>query len=97
MSYADILTADRRLVILQALSTMADYTTNEVVLSGWLGQHGHKVSRDLLRNDLAWLDEQGLIVPQQVQGVWIVTLGARGYDVAQGAAQVPGVARPRPN
>lgn len=96
MSYEDIVTADRRLAILQSLAAASDYTANEVVLGEQLGALGHRVSRDRLRADLAWLEEQGLLVAQQPGGVWVVTLSARGYDVAGGTARVPGVARPRP-
>lgn len=96
MSYDDIVTADRRLVILRALSQDVDYTLNEFVLLEAIGVHGHRVSRDRMRADLAWLQEQELVLAQQPGGVWVVTLTARGYDTAQGLAHVPGVARPRP-
>lgn len=95
-SYEDIVTADRRLVVLQVLVAATDYTANEVVLLDAIAAQGHRVSRDRLRADLAWLEEQDLLLSQQPGGVWVVTLTARGYDAAQGVARVPGVARPRP-
>ncbi len=96
MSYEEIVTADRKLALLQTLVAAPDYTTNEVVLVDRLAELGHRVSRDRLRADLAWLEEQDLLLAQQPSGVWVVTLTARGYDVAQGVARVPGVARPSP-
>jgi len=96
MSYEDIVTADRRLAILQSLHGMTGNTANDVVLLGMLSQQGHRIGRDRLRTDLAWLEEQGLIVGQQPGGIWIATLSARGYDVAEGTAHAPGVAHPRP-
>lgn len=94
--FADLVTEDRRRVILAELARAADYTANSVVLGDLLARQGHRVSRDRLRADLAWLEEQDLVLTQQPGGVWVVTLTARGYDVAQGVARVPGVARPRP-
>jgi len=49
-----------------------------------------------LHTDLAWLEEQGLVICQQPRAGWIVTLTSRGGDVAEGRASVPGVARPQP-
>lgn len=96
MNYRDAVTADRLLVILQTLVKSADFTTNEVVLLASLSELGHRVSRDMLRTDLAWLEEQGLLLAQQPSGVWVVTLTSRGYDASLGLARVPGIARPRP-
>ena len=96
MNYRDTVNADRLLLILQTLREAADFTTNEVVLLASLAELGHRISRDMLRTDLAWLEEQGLLLAQQPSGVWVVTLTSRGYDVSLGLARVPGVARPRP-
>ena len=41
-------------------------------------------------------DEQGLVILQRPRAGWIVTLTSRGSDVAEGLANVPGVAKPRP-
>lgn len=95
-SFSDVETEDRRLVVLRMLAGCNDYTANEFVLLEQLGQFGHRVSRDRLLADLAWLDEQGLIVAQQPSGVWVSTITQRGDDVAQARATVPGVKRPRP-
>jgi len=97
MNYRDFETSGRRLVTLRILSRSNDYTTNEFRLKEELGtEYGHKVSSDVLHTDLAWLDEQGLVVAQQTSACWIATLTSRGDDVASGRAQVPGVARPKP-
>lgn len=97
MSYQDFETEGRRLAILRILSRRTEYTTNEYSLGDELrGAYAHIVSRDRLRGDLAWLEEQGLVIVQQPRAGWIVTLTARGGDVAEGRANVPGVARPRP-
>lgn len=87
---------DRRLVILRYLSEDDDYSLNDSMLDKCLAGIGHGVSRDVLRSDLAWLAEQGLVTADEVGAILVATLTARGDDVAKGRAVVPGVARPRP-
>ncbi|MGM0913746.1 MAG: hypothetical protein ACQEXC_00520 [Pseudomonadota bacterium] len=95
--FQDFETEGRRLVILRILSRRNQYTTNEYSLHDELkGAYAHIVSRDRLHGDLAWLEEQQLVITQQPRAGWIITLTARGSDVAEGLAQVPGVAKPRP-
>lgn len=96
MSYADMITADIRLVILRALEEDAGYDLNESVLHSVLTALGHTVSRDRVRVELAWLAEQGLVTLTDVVGVQVALLTERGADVATGRAVVPGVKRPRP-
>ncbi len=96
MSYADIVIADIRLVILRTLAEDAGYAMNESVLQSVLGQFGHTCSRDRVRTELRWLEEQGLVSIQDVVGVLVARLTSRGADVASGAARVDGVKRPRP-
>lgn len=95
MSYQDIVRADQRLSLLQALAEDPDYSHNEHVLAALLQSLGHGVSRDQLRTELSWLAEQGLIKLDQAE-LYVARLTARGEDVAQGRSRVPGVARPRP-
>lgn len=93
--YADLRRAHMRLAVLRLLAEAPDYTLHELLLADGLEALGLASSSDELRAQIAWLDEQGLIVAQQA-GVWIATLTARGEDAAQGRARIPGVARPRP-
>lgn len=96
--YTDFVAEDRRLGILRFLAEDADYSLNDSVLQTALDHIGHGVSRDVLRTDLAWLAEQGLVTVEAVMGgkVAVATLTARGADVAGGRAVVPGVKRPTP-
>lgn len=97
MSYQDFETEGRRLALLRILTRRNEYTANEYSLNDELsGAYAHNVSRDRLHGDLAWLEEQGLVIVQQPRAGWIVTLTTRGGDVAAGRANAPGVARPRP-
>lgn len=96
-SFQDYETAGRRLAILRILSRRTQYTTNEYSLNDELvGNYAHRVSRDRLHSDLAWLEEQDLLIVQAPRAGRIVTLTARGHDVATGLAKVPGVAQPLP-
>jgi len=97
VSYQDFQTKGRRLGILRILSRRNQFTSNEYSLNDELaGNYGHHVSKDQLHTDLAWLEEQGLLILQQPRAGWIATLTSRGEDAAEGRANVPGVARPRP-
>ncbi|MDX1464109.1 MAG: ArsR family transcriptional regulator [Halomonas sp.] len=96
-NYQDFETEGRRLGILRILARRNQFTANEYSLGDELkGAYAHHVSRDRLHGDLAWLEEQGLVITQQPRAGWVITLTARGADVAEGNAQVPGVAKPRP-
>jgi Fe2+ or Zn2+ uptake regulation protein len=98
MSLSDVFTADRRLVILRLLEQAPGYAANDSILHSGLEHVGHRCSRDQVRTDLAWLAEQGLVEVEMLPGAKIVvaTIVARGLDVANGRATVPGVKRPSP-
>ena len=94
--FSRLLEEDRRLVILRLLAEAPDYRGNSYLLQSALDGFGHAVGLDRLVQDLAWLDEQGLVRIESVGAVTIATLTARGNDVATGRSRVPGVKRPAP-
>lgn len=96
MKFAEAETEDRRLVLLRCLQSAEQYRANAYLLRRFAQSVGHTVSTDRLEQDVAWLAEQGLVTREAGAGVTVATLTARGLDVAEGAAVVPGVARPRP-
>ena len=96
MSFKNLLTEDRRLVVLRFLTEDPGYRLNTSVLHSALDAYGHGVSRDQVETDAAWLEEQGLITLEVVGPVRVATLTTRGVDVAQGRTVVPGVKRPGP-
>lgn len=96
MSFADLVTSDIRLVILRALEQDLGYSHNESIIHAILEKFGHKCSRDHVRTQLSWLQEQGLVTLDDVSGIYVATITQRGADVATGAATVPGVKRPSP-
>lgn len=96
MNYLELITEDRRLVILRALQQDAGYSHNESVLQSILAAFGHTVSRDHVRSLVSWLDEQNLVHVEKVGDYMVAKLTGRGADVATGSATVPGVKRPAP-
>jgi len=96
MGYQQHITEHRRLAVLKLLNDAAAYTLHEQDIKKILSAHGQATGTDILRADLQWLHEQGLVLASQPGGVWIATLTARGGDVQQGLSTVPGVARPEP-
>lgn len=96
MTYAQIVTEDRRLCILRLLRDAPGASVNHYVLQTALDALGHKVSRDAVRADAAWLAEQGLADMEAVNEIAVLTLTGRGDDVAAGRAFVPGIKKPVP-
>ncbi len=89
-----ILEEDQRLVILRGLKDFGG-DANESVIQSCLDAYGHRISRDAVRTHLSWLAEQGLLRLENVAGCYVGTLTARGQDVCEGRATVPGVKKPR--
>jgi hypothetical protein len=96
MNFSDLVTSDMRLVILRLLAEDAGYSHNEIILRQALDLVAHRVSRDRLRTELAWLAEQSLVAVEERGGLQVAKLTYRGADVALGRTVVPGVKRPEP-
>lgn len=91
----DVIKANTRLLLLRSLHEMAGYESNESILDDSLDHWGLRISRDVIRTELYWLSEQGLVTLRDIDGYLIARLTGRGGDVATGQAMVPGVKRPR--
>lgn len=87
---------DRRLRILQILDQAEGYDCNEHVLRAELERFAHRPSLDVLRSELSWLEEQGLISTHSAGSMIVAGATARGLDCAGGRARIPGVSRPDP-
>lgn len=96
MKYAERVSQEQRLVMLQALATDGDYRINDLMLYTWLEQVALEISMDKLRTQMRWLEEQELVTIEQMGSMLIATLTERGLDIAKGRARVDGVARPAP-
>ena len=95
-NFAELITQDIRLVMLRFLAEDTGYSLNESVLQSAVEMLGHHVSRDRIRTEMRWLEEQGLCTIEQVAGVLVATLTGRGADCAEGRCRVDGVKTPRP-
>ncbi len=97
MSYLNFVLEHARLAVLKLLAEAPAYRANDSVLAQAIDQLGLPVTRDQLRGQLAWLEEQGLVTLERPTPSLIVATGtARALDVAAGRAVVPGVQRPGP-
>lgn len=94
MQYAEFIREDQRLVMLRILAELPGYKTNSSMLVTLLGKFGHSPSRDQVKTELRWLEEQGLVSIEDVSDVLVAKLLERGADVAAGRAIVPGVKKP---
>lgn len=93
-NYAQTISEDRRLVILRVLSELNTYKANSSVIGSLLERWAHTPSRDQIKTDLRWLEEQALVSIEEIETVLLVTLTERGMDVAKGRVNQPGVKRP---
>jgi Fe2+ or Zn2+ uptake regulation protein len=96
MAMAELLQQDRRLVVLRVLNESVGYTANESILDQALEAYGHLISRDTVKADMFWLEEQALVSLKDMNGTLVATIKQRGIDVAKGQASHPGVKRPSP-
>ena len=95
-SMREFVVSDQRLLILRSLREMTGYSANDSILDSCLEEYGHSCSRDVVRNHIRWLEEQGLLTVDEVGKTLVAKLTGRGDDVATGQAVVDGVKKPRP-
>lgn len=93
-NFRDFLRQDQRLVILRLLAEMPAYSANSSVLAMALGRFGHAMSRDQVKTELHWLEDQALVDLTDMDAVLVAKLTERGQDVAAARVTVPGVKRP---
>ena len=93
---SDITTQNRRLHILKCLKISTDYRMSDLLLQEMLKKIGFASPLAVIKADLAWLEQLGLLSTQELPGMTIALLCSEGVDVADGLSHVPGIARPRP-
>ncbi|MBI1214537.1 MAG: ArsR family transcriptional regulator [Alphaproteobacteria bacterium] len=94
MDFSETLQQDRRLCILRTLMDCGG-TLNDSVLRDALERLGHRrLSRDLLRSDIGWLADRGLLKIEYMGPVQLATIQLRGIEVAEGRVTVEGVKPP---
>ena len=96
-NFWDFTVSHVRLAILRALLEAVQNTVNDSMLMNLMDQLGLPVTRDQLRGQLGWLEEQGLVrLARPSDSLVVATLRERGADVALGRAHVEGIQRPAP-
>ena len=87
--------ADLRLAVLQVLAA-AGLETNVPILRASVEEATmHRPAASLVRQELAWLDERGLVTRRAIgASVAAATITERGEDVALGRERIAGVAAP---
>jgi DNA-binding transcriptional ArsR family regulator len=94
-NYFDYAMGHVRLAVLRALVDAPQNVANDSVLATAMGELGLPVTRDQLRGQLGWLEEQGLIrLARPKETMIVASLRERGAEVALGRASVEGVQRP---
>ena len=91
--HSETLRAARRWWILRILDELPNREANLGVVSDGLRHYGIGATQDVIRTDLAWLQEQGYLQVRYADQLWIPVLTARGAEVAAGTVLAPGVAR----
>lgn len=94
MSYADVVAADCRLIILRKLAGEADNRLNETILVKVLETFGHTKSRDYVRQQIRKLEELNAVKVTEAGSVLVAELLRAGLDHVERRAFLVGVGRP---
>lgn len=93
-AYLKMLAEDRRLCILRLLKE-SHGSANESVLHSGLEQLGHaRLSREIVRDDIRFLIDGGLVTDEWFATVQVCTITRRGVEAAEGRLKVEGVKTP---
>lgn len=85
----------RRLAILRHLEQVSGYTANASILRDVLNGVGVGSTFDQVITELAWLQEQGMVLMQDHGEFVIAEATLRGIETARGEATHPDIQRPR--
>lgn len=86
----------RRLAILRLLARLPGHTANDQLLAHIVSQMGLQSTFDVLRGDLSFLENAGLIRRREVNDLWVIELLQPGDEVARGLRPATGVLEVRP-
>ncbi len=93
-----LMRADARRTILQALAEDRGYSLNHVMLRTIVDRlTAITLDEDRVRAHLAWLEDRGAVTTETVPPFTIAKLTDYGLSLAEGHATLDGVSRPRPS
>lgn len=96
MSYMRVVQEHLRLIILRALAQEPNRTGNDSYLCDVAKGYGIDRGRDLVRQEIRWLENMGAVRVSEMGGTLIVTALERGVDHAERRIVLEGVRRPSP-
>lgn len=97
MNFAEYHFEHVRLTVLRLLSDAPGYSSNDSILKDAANAMGLVCTRDQMRSNLGWLEEQRLVtLIKPTTTLTVATITERGNDVAAGRSIVAGVQRPSP-
>lgn len=88
MKLADRIAGERRLAILRLLA-LGNHSSDVMIAAAL------KEPQDVVRIELAWLAENGLVTLHAVGGLSMASLSQRGFETAAGIVNTPGVRQPQ--
>lgn len=94
LHYKETFRRHMRLSILKVLNDAPEYSCNDSVLRDALEEFAFKATRDVVRTELYWLQEQGFATLSEAGHLIVAKATARGVDVALGRAIHPDIKRP---
>ncbi|ASF47010.1 hypothetical protein CEK71_13530 [Methylovulum psychrotolerans] len=92
----DLAAEIRRLHLLKTLQVASGYRASADLLKMALQNMGDAAPTSVIKADLAWLEQLGLVSTTEHSGMTIALLRNEGVDVASGTSVVPGIARAQP-
>ena len=90
----EVITADRRLVILRLLVEFRGALNSSALESGLRPYHSY-IDRAMVRDDLRWLELRDVVTLEDLgRNVWDIRVTPKGERTADGREWVEGIARP---
>lgn len=94
MSYPEAVQAEIRRIVLDTLAEQSDLTLPEGALVDAINERSlYRVGNVAMSAHTSWLHQAGLLTRLAVGATAVITITARGLDVARGLDSLPGVAR----
>ncbi|MDK1288504.1 hypothetical protein [Pseudoalteromonas umbrosa] len=97
MPINQVIAEHQRISILITLKESQDYGANTSMLIDVLKAYGLGCTRDQLKTELNWLEQNRYISLEKMsENTWVARITPTGMDVAEGVSVVPGIKRPGP-
>lgn len=95
-NYKSTVRRHRRLAILRHLAGSDQYTANVSILEDVLAGVGIPSTRDQVRTEINWLDQNAFVRATDYDGFVVVAATRAGVEIAEGRGTHPEIERPSP-